>query len=147
MSLPAVSLLLAWLLLGLAEASGAAVVEAVGGVPILRRWQISPAREQDHLHGGACLRRWPGGGAVHPEGASARAQLRRFDRALASGSRHVVATLQPGDCIAFYPLDTRMPFRYYLPAGAPAPRSVLPSISWSRNVPFVEAYFTLSSAS
>jgi hypothetical protein len=37
-----------------------------------------------------------------------------------------------------------MTFRYYLPPGAPAPRSVLPNLSWARMVPFVEAYSTLS---
>ena len=59
-------------------------------------------------------------------------------------TRHVVSTFRPGDCIAFYPLDSRMPFRYYLPPGAPAPRSVLPNLSWAPTVPFVEAYSTLS---
>ena len=146
MSLPAVSLLLAWLLLGLAESGGAAVVEAVRGVPILRRWQISAARGRTismvtRVFGVSMLV------AVFVlrtlQLAPSYAVSTEPWRAV---SRHVVATFQPGDCIAFYPLDSRMPFRYYLPAGTSAPRSVLPNISWSRNAPFVEIYSTLSSS-
>jgi hypothetical protein len=58
----------------------------------------------------------------------------------------ILTSSRPGDCIAFYPMDTRMPFRYYLPAGASAPRSVLPALPWSANPSFVEQYSTLSPA-
>ena len=37
-----------------------------------------------------------------------------------------------------------MPFRYYLPSDAAAPRAVLPTLPWSQVRPFVEAYATLS---
>lgn len=144
MSLPAVSLLLAWMIVGLAEARGTQVLEALRGVPVLRRRQLGP-----------------------PAGRVLSAGLRVLAAALLVGllvlralqlapsygvstepwravTRHVVATFRPGDCIAFYPLDSRMPFRYYLPPGAPAPRAVLPNLPWTRTVPFVEAYSTLS---
>ncbi len=42
MSLPAVSLLLAWMIVGLAEARGTQVLEALRGVPVLRRRQLGP---------------------------------------------------------------------------------------------------------
>jgi mannosyltransferase len=57
----------------------------------------------------------------------------------------VLARAQAGDCIAFYPSDGRMAFRYYL-GDRPAPRSVLPVASWGAVRPFVEDYATLSPA-
>jgi mannosyltransferase len=62
----------------------------------------------------------------------------------------VLAQSRPGDCIAFYPLDGRMAFQYYV-ARAPggrrrAPRSILPIIPWTRVKSYVEDYQTLSPA-
>jgi mannosyltransferase len=57
----------------------------------------------------------------------------------------VLARAQPGDCIAFYPSDGRMAFRYYLGDRA-APRSVLPVAPWRGVRPYVEDYATLSPA-
>jgi hypothetical protein len=60
---------------------------------------------------------------------------------------YVLDRAQPGDCIAFYPEDARMAFRYYVGArGAAAPRSVLPVTRWSAARPYVERYETLSGA-
>lgn len=63
---------------------------------------------------------------------------------------HVLARARPGDCIAFYPLDGRMAFQYYVGTGREAdrraPRSILPVIPWGRVRPFVEDYATLSPA-
>ena len=60
----------------------------------------------------------------------------------------VLAQARPGDCIAFYPLDGRMAFQYYVardPDGIRrAPRSILPIIPWSRVKSYVEQYATLS---
>jgi hypothetical protein len=59
----------------------------------------------------------------------------------------VLARSHPGDCIAFYPLDGRMPFDYYVRhdnAGGGAPQPVLPAAPWSRVRPYVEQYVTLS---
>lgn len=146
MSLPAVSLLLAWSLLGLARPTGPEVVESVAGIPILRRWQIRPSAGRALS---VVARVLAVGFLV------ALFVLRTLQLAPAYGvstepwravTRQVVATFRPGDCIAFYPLDSRMPFRYYLPTGAPAPRSILPNLPWTRVVPFVEAYSTLSSS-
>jgi uncharacterized membrane protein len=66
-------------------------------------------------------------------------------------SSYVLAHAQPGDCVAFYPLDARMPFEYYVgrrggAAELAAPRSVLPAIRWGETKPFVELYSTLSPA-
>ena len=63
-----------------------------------------------------------------------------------SVTARVLAHSRPGDCIAFYPLDARMPFRYYLPTGATPPHPVLPVLPWNQVRPFVEAYATLSPA-
>jgi mannosyltransferase len=59
----------------------------------------------------------------------------------------VLARERPGDCVAFYPLDGRNAFRYYVaraPAGAPPPRSLLPAAGWGSTTPFVERYATVS---
>jgi uncharacterized membrane protein len=59
---------------------------------------------------------------------------------------YVVDHTQSRDCVAFYPLDNRQAFRYYLTPPALAPRSILPSLAWSQVRPFVEDYSTLSRA-
>jgi 4-amino-4-deoxy-L-arabinose transferase-like glycosyltransferase len=59
----------------------------------------------------------------------------------------VLARFEPGDCVAFYPLDARNAFAYYVRSLArPAPRSVLPAIQWGPTKPFVERYASLSVA-
>lgn len=69
-----------------------------------------------------------------------------------AATHFVVAHTRPGDCIAFYPLDNRQAFRYYLPIG-PAerattrlPRPILPTLPWRFVRPFVEDYRSLSAA-
>ncbi|HEY2202699.1 MAG TPA: hypothetical protein VGH56_12500, partial [Solirubrobacteraceae bacterium] len=63
---------------------------------------------------------------------------------------YVQARAQPGDCIAFYPLDGRMAFQYYIGTGVAtdrsAPRSILPILPWGAVKPDVERYATLSPA-
>lgn len=61
-----------------------------------------------------------------------------------SATSSIVADAAPSDCIAFYPADGRMAFRYYLRDPTRAPRPVLPTLAWSRAQPFVEDYATLS---
>lgn len=59
----------------------------------------------------------------------------------------VLTRSRPGDCVAFYPLDARNAFAYYVRSlSRPAPRSVLPAIRWGATTPFVERYATLSAA-
>jgi hypothetical protein len=62
----------------------------------------------------------------------------------------VLASARPGDCVVFYPEDGHNPFQYYertaKPAGAVAPRSVLPVTGWGEVRSYVERYETLSSA-
>ncbi len=48
-----------------------------------------------------------------------------------------------GDCIAFYPLDNRQAFRYYLSSPRAAPRPILPATAWRFVRPFVEDYSSL----
>ncbi len=61
---------------------------------------------------------------------------------------YVVARARPHDCVAFYPMDGRMAFQYYVGAGAAAdrraPRSVLPVARWGEVRPYVEDYASLS---
>ena len=60
----------------------------------------------------------------------------------------VVANARPGDCIAFYPLDGRMPFDFYVRAtgsAARAPVPMIPATPWARVRPFVEDYASPSS--
>lgn len=63
---------------------------------------------------------------------------------------YVQARARPGDCIAFYPLDGRMAFQYYIGTGtsadARAPRSILPIAEWGSRRPYVERYATLTPA-
>jgi 4-amino-4-deoxy-L-arabinose transferase-like glycosyltransferase len=67
-----------------------------------------------------------------------------------AATRAVLAAARPGDCVLFYPEDGHNPFQYYarnaLPAGAGAPRSVLPTTGWSQIRSYVERYRTLSPA-
>jgi len=53
---------------------------------------------------------------------------------------YVSARAQPGDCVAFYPLDGWMVFNAYSGASAPLPTSVLPSVAWGPSRPYVERY-------
>jgi len=55
-------------------------------------------------------------------------------------TRYVMARTRPGDCLAFYPLDVRMPFRYYVSPGPTVPRPVLPGLTWRQIRPYVENY-------
>ncbi len=63
---------------------------------------------------------------------------------------YVQARARPGDCIAFYPLDGRMAFQYYIGtsrlADGAAPRSILPVAAWGSVRPYVERYATLTPA-
>lgn len=114
-SLPAVSLLLAWTLGGLLDRPRAwsLAVGAFTALIVLRALQLAPAY------------------GVSPENW----------RSLTS---HVLAQSERRDCIAFYPADGRMAFRYYLRDFAPAPRPILPTSPWPRVRPFVEDYASLS---
>jgi mannosyltransferase len=60
-----------------------------------------------------------------------------------ASTAYVLARTQPGDCVAFYPSDARMPFAYYLAAGRRLPRPVLPAAKWGSLRPYVEDYATL----
>jgi mannosyltransferase len=55
-------------------------------------------------------------------------------------ARYVTLRSRPGDCLAFYPLDVRMPFRYYVAPGPEVPRPVLPALAWRQIRPYVEEY-------
>ncbi|MGI8903158.1 MAG: glycosyltransferase family 39 protein [Solirubrobacteraceae bacterium] len=82
-----------------------------------------------------------------------------------AASAYVLARSRAGDCLAFYPSDGRMAFRYYLgrsaasafaasgsvsPLSSPpsliarAPRPVLPAAPWREVHPYVEDYASLS---
>jgi mannosyltransferase len=55
-----------------------------------------------------------------------------------AATAYVVAHARPGDCVAFYPSDARMPFAYYGHTGRP----VLPADPWGPLRPYVEDYAT-----
>jgi mannosyltransferase len=59
---------------------------------------------------------------------------------------YVLDHSRPGDCVAFYPLDNRQAFRYYLTSPGTAPRPILPALPWRQVRPFVEDYSSLSPA-
>jgi mannosyltransferase len=116
-SLPAVALLLAWTLLDVNGRVPALLGFAAFGVLIALR-----ATQLVPTYG------------VSPEDWRA-------------ATAHVVTGAQAGDCIAFYPLDNRQPFQYYLGAAAArAPRPILPALPLSQARPYVEDYATLSPA-
>jgi hypothetical protein len=56
----------------------------------------------------------------------------------------VAAHARHGDCIAFYPLDTRMPFAYYGAHARHLPQPILPTLPWPRVHAYLEQYRTLS---
>ena len=62
----------------------------------------------------------------------------------------VLASARTGACVAFYPQDARMPFDYYLDAGAAGGadrlRPVFPAAPWTAVVPYVERYLLPSRA-
>ena len=89
--------------------------------------------------------------AGRPPGVAARRRATAYRPS--RGSRraaYVQASARPGDCIAFYPLDGRMAFQYYIGteqvADASAPRSILPVANWGTVTPYVEQYATLAPA-
>jgi mannosyltransferase len=61
-----------------------------------------------------------------------------------AATHYVAAHTRPSDCIAFYPLDNRQPFQYYLRDRSRAPRPILPTLPFGRVRPFVEDYRSLS---
>jgi len=61
-----------------------------------------------------------------------------------AATAYVAGHTRPGDCIAFYPLDARMPFAYYAASQPRLPTPVLPALRWGRVRSFVEEYRTLS---
>jgi mannosyltransferase len=63
-----------------------------------------------------------------------------------AATSYVTTGARPGDCVAFYPRDNRMPFEYYLRDPGRAPRPVLPTLAWGRVRPYVEDYTSLSAA-
>lgn len=119
-SLPAVSLLLAWTLVDQRVLSAARPVRLLSlgllaALIALRALQLAPAY-------GVSSENWRG------------------------ATDYIVANSQPRDCIAFYPLDNRQAFRYYLRDFARAPRPILPTLPWHLVRPFVEDYSSLSPA-
>jgi mannosyltransferase len=76
-----------------------------------------------------------------------------------AAEHYVSGHVRPGDCIAFYPLDGRMAFDYYVRGGenssgllatidelVHAPTPVDPATPWNENPPFVEDYSLPSNA-
>ena len=59
-------------------------------------------------------------------------------------TRYVESSAQPGDCLAFYPLDTRMPFEYYGGQSHRLPRPVLPPLRFGVVRSYVEQYRALT---
>jgi mannosyltransferase len=68
-----------------------------------------------------------------------------------AATAYVLDRSTTSDCVAFYPLDSRMAFGYYVASdgnagSSRAPRSVLPVLPWSEVKPYVERYVALSPA-
>jgi mannosyltransferase len=64
-----------------------------------------------------------------------------------SATSYVLAQSRARDCVAFYPLDNRMPFQYYVgKRAAGAPRSILPAVPWGQVHAYVEDYVTPSAS-
>jgi hypothetical protein len=111
-SLPAVSLLIAWTLAH-PRLPRPLLLAAAVAVITLRALQLAPAY-------GVSSENWRGATA------------------------YVISNSLPGDCIAFYPLDNRQAFRYYLASSHAAPRPILPAVPWRQVRPFVEDYSSLT---
>ena len=114
MSLPPVSLLLAWTIVN-RRLPRALVVIAMGGLLALRALQVAPAY-------GVSLENWR------------------------TASHYVMARAMTGDCMAFYPSDARVAFKYYVPRGENPPPLVLPAVPWSVEPRDLEQYETLSAS-
>jgi hypothetical protein len=63
-----------------------------------------------------------------------------------AASAYVLAQSRPADCIAFYPLDNRMPFQYYTGSRARNVTPILPAVASSAVRAYVEDYATLTTA-
>jgi hypothetical protein len=61
-----------------------------------------------------------------------------------AATSYVVTRARAGDCAAFYPLDARMPFAYYLGNRAGALTPILPPTPLAEVRPYVEQYASLS---
>ncbi len=131
--IPAVSLLLGWLLTGAGQNLRAATAPARTGHP--------PGTRLPHTRGVAATL------LVILLGLRVAVLLPSYAETPEPWKQvaaRVLAARQPGDCVAFYPEDGRMPFAYYVqhtPGGsARAPRAVLPVAAWSARTPHVEEY-------
>lgn len=123
-SLPAVSLLLAWLLDGIWQAGR----RSRGATALARR--LSLGILSVGLLAALVTLRWL---QVAPSYGKSTEPWNQV-------TRYVSAAARPGDCLAFYPLDVRMPFRYYLRSPGAAPRPVLPNLPWNQVRAYVEEY-------
>jgi hypothetical protein len=154
--MPALSLLVAWLLvgpgtgLGLAGPRGRAGGRGTGLSPFLQSRSRRPSRWRGRGGG------WDNPGALRGAAVLALVVVLGLRVAVLVPSygetpepwklvaAKVLAAAQPEDCIAFYPLDGRTAFGYYVaatPGGAArAPRGVLPRQPWSEVSPHVEQY-------
>jgi hypothetical protein len=64
----------------------------------------------------------------------------------AAAAPYVIAHARTGDCMAFYPSDSRAAFKYYIRPGTTPPPLVLPATSWSVEPQYLEDYQTLSAS-
>ncbi len=151
--MPALSLLVAWLLvgpgtgLGLAGPRGRAGGRGTGLSPFLQSRSRRPSRwrggwdNPEALRGAAVL------ALVVVLGLRVAVLVPSYGETPEPWklvAAKVLAATQPADCVAFYPLDGRTAFGYYVaatPGGvAHAPRGVLPRQPWSEVTPHVEQY-------
>jgi hypothetical protein len=143
LSLPGMALLLAWLIMSIGELTWDPAASVARGGRLADRWRprmtTRPVTASPRLFALALL-----AGVL---------TLRALELVPTYGvsiepwrgvTAHVLASQRAGDCVAFYPLDSRMPFRYYVRPNEPAPRPVIPTLPWSQTRPFVEDYSTLS---
>jgi mannosyltransferase len=143
MSLPAVALILAWMTAGLWDLSRRAAVMANPAAAWLRGRRSGAVIVSASRTGARALAIALPISLVTLRAIQLAPSYGISTEPWQAATEQVVRLSQPGDCVAFYPLDSRMPFRYYLPAGRPVPRPILPSAPWSEVRPYVEDYATL----
>jgi hypothetical protein len=144
MSLPGVALLLAWMITGLWDLSARSAVARNPAATRLARQRAGAVMVTASRNAARVLAVALPIGLLTLRAIALNPSYGVSTEPWRAATDEVVHLSLPGDCVAFYPLDSRMPFQYYLPGDHAVPQPILPTAPWGQVHPYVEDYATLS---